>query len=70
MKMKSKTTMPHGRKPEFPGIGKDAVTLGVSRYFLWGMLKGIFVSAPLLCRYRKLHPGFKVQKPSPKHNGG
>ena len=45
---------PRGPKPEFPGIGADAATLGVSRYFLWQVLKGHAKSAPLLARYRAL----------------
>jgi hypothetical protein len=43
-----------GPKPEFPGLNEDAATLGVSRYFLWQVLKGHATSAPLLERYRRL----------------
>lgn len=43
-----------GPKPEFPGLNEDAVALGVSRYFLWKVLKGYGTSAPLLARYREL----------------
>ena len=43
-----------GPKPEFPGLNEDAATLGVSRYFLWQVLKGHATSAPLLERYRSL----------------
>ena len=43
-----------GPKPEFPGLNADAVSLGVSRYFLWQVLKGHSTSAPLLARYRQL----------------
>jgi hypothetical protein len=43
-----------GRKPEFPGLTDDAAKLGVSRYFLWKVLKGLATSAPLLARYRQL----------------
>jgi hypothetical protein len=41
-------------KVEFPGVGADAVALGVSRYFLWTVLKGWKKSAPLLKRYKAL----------------
>lgn len=44
----------HGPKPQFPGLTEDAATLGVSRYFLWQVLKGHAKSAPLLARYREL----------------
>jgi hypothetical protein len=44
-----------GPKPEFPGLGKDAAALGVSRYFLWKVLKGFATSKPLLERYNELH---------------
>ena len=43
-----------GPKPEFPGLTEDAAALGVSRYFLWQVLKGFGKSAPLLQRYRAL----------------
>jgi len=43
-----------GRPAEFPGLTEDAAALGVSRYFLWKVLKGYAVSAPLLARYHKL----------------
>jgi len=43
-----------GPKPEFPGLTEDAKKLGVSRYFLWRVLKGYGTSAPLLERYQKL----------------
>lgn len=43
-----------GRKPEFPGLGKDAEALGVSRYFLWKCLKGYAVSKPLMARLQEL----------------
>lgn len=33
---------------------EDAAKLGVSRYFLWKVLKGYAVSAPLMARYREL----------------
>jgi len=46
-----------GPKPEFPGLGEDAKTLGVSRYFLWLLLKGRATSAPTLSRYRALKAG-------------
>jgi hypothetical protein len=63
--VKNIATRGPGRKPEFPGLSEDAATLEVSRYFLWKVLKGFATSAPLLARYRKLHPGFKPQTPSP-----
>ena len=40
-----------GPKPEFPGLTQDAAALGVSRYFLWQVLKGHAASKPLLTRY-------------------
>jgi hypothetical protein len=43
-----------GPKPEFPGLTEDAAELGVSRYFLWQVLKGHATSAPLLTRYKAL----------------
>jgi hypothetical protein len=43
-----------GPKPEFPGLTADAATLGISRYFLWKVLKGYAVSKPTLARYREL----------------
>jgi hypothetical protein len=43
-----------GPKPEFPGLTEDSAALGVSRYFLWQVLKGSATSAPLLARYRAL----------------
>jgi hypothetical protein len=43
-----------GPKSEFPGLNADAIELGVSRYFLWQVLKGRATSAPLLARYRAL----------------
>jgi hypothetical protein len=46
-------------KPEFPGITDDAAALGVSRYFLWKVLKGYATSAPLMARYRQLKGGGK-----------
>lgn len=48
---------PRGPKPEFPGLNKDAEALGVSRYFLWKVLKGYATSAPLMKRYRALKVG-------------
>ena len=45
---------PRGPKPEFPGLTEDAAALGVSRYFLWKVLKGYAKSAPLLARRQKL----------------
>lgn len=49
-----KTRNTGGRPPEFPGLTEDAAALGVSRYFLWKVLKGHAASAPLLARYREL----------------
>ena len=43
-----------GPKPEFPGLTEAAAKLGVSRYFLWKVLKGYATSAPLLARYNQL----------------
>ncbi len=33
--------------------------LGISRYFLWKVLKGYATSAPLLARYNELQAGKK-----------
>lgn len=43
-----------GPKPRFPGLTADAAALGVSRYFLYQVLRGWATSAPLLARYHKL----------------
>jgi hypothetical protein len=43
-----------GKKAEFPGLSADAAALGVSRYFLWQVLKGYATSGPLLARYQAL----------------
>ena len=41
-------------KTKFPGITADAVTLRVSRNFLFKVLSGDATSAPLLAHYRAL----------------
>ncbi len=46
-----------GPKPAFPGLVEDAKKLGVSRFFLYQVLKGRATSAPLLARYRALKNG-------------
>jgi len=51
-----------GPKPEFPGLTDDAAALGVSRYFLWKVLKGYATSAPLLARYQALKNSTTTKK--------
>lgn len=50
------------RAKAIKGLTQDAATLGVSRYFLWQVLKGHATSAPLIARYNAL----KVKKNQPE----
>jgi hypothetical protein len=47
------------QRPRFPGLSKDAEALGVSRWFLYQVLRGWATSAPLLKRYNELKEGAK-----------
>jgi hypothetical protein len=48
-----KSRLKPGPKPEFPGLTKAAADLGISRYFLWKVLKGYATSKPTLNRWNE-----------------
>lgn len=50
------------REDRFPGIGEDALTLGVERTHLWRVLTGRRTSKSLLERYERLKSEARIKE--------